>query len=551
MTLTAGRERGARRQSRTLARAAAFVGMVLATVGDGRAQNAVVQGAVDHPESVAVVIFNENDPLSLELAEFYVARRGIPPDRVVGLKCSTDEEISREEYDDQIAAPLRRVFDDRGWWKRTPDKPDAEPSSTVTENRICFLVLMRGIPLRIRQTGSYAGDFCHEPSPLKDANGACVDSELTVLGLFTRGISGFVPNPYYRSYSHFAGARRPPGMMLAGRLDAPAGSMVKRMIEDSVAVEQTGLWGRCYLDGRGMAAGSNPLAEGDAWIAKLDDEIIPYTLPTVYDNRPEMFSTAFPMTEAAVYFGWYAEQPAGPFTRGGFQFERGAVACHIHSFSATSVRDPVRWWVGPLLDKGADAVLGNVYEPYLSLTTHLDVFAERLFDGFTLAESAYAAQPGLSWMNTVVGDPLYRPALAWENEDSDLGDGAAKGSSIAADGRAYRQGAQLWRAKGPAAGEAALKKSAERLHSGRVYEGLGLLEGAHGDAKLAPEAFENAVKCYKDPADKVRAAYEEVRCLAGLGRKKDAAAILAAARDRYASEPAAQALDELKGLVAP
>ena len=316
-------------------------------------------------------------------------------------------------------------------------------------------------------------------------------------------------------------------------------------------VEQTGLWGRCYLDGRGISPGSGPLAEGDAWIARLDDEIVPYTLPTVYDNEPAMFSTEFPMTEAAMYFGWYSEQPSGPFTRGGFHFERGAVACHIHSFSATSVRDPFKWWVGPLLDKGADAVLGNVYEPYLSLTTHLDLFAERLFDGFTLAESAYAAQPGLSWMNTVVGDPLYRPALAWEGQDSDLDDSAGKASSLVADGRAYRRGAQTWRAEGPAAGAAALKKSAEQLHSGRVYEGLGLLQAAHGDAKRAPEAFENAAKYYKDPADKVRVAYEEVRCLVAIGKKKEAAVVLAATRDQYASEPAATVLDELKALVAP
>ena len=254
------------------------------------------------------------------------------------------------------------------------------------------------------------------------------------------------------------------------------------------------------------------------------------------------------MTEAALYFGWYSEQVAGPFTRGGFKFQPGAVACHIHSYSATSVRDPFKWWVGPLLDKGAAAVLGNVYEPYLSLTTHLDVFAEHLLDGDTLVESAYAAQPGLSWMNPVVGDPLYRPALVWKNLEFALDDAPAGGSSLAADGRAYYQGAQTWHAKGPMAGAAALKKSAERLHSGRVYEGLGLVET---DPGRAAEAFERATRFYKNPADKVRAAYEEVRCLAGAGKKREAGAILATARDQYASEPEAAVLDELKGLVSP
>ncbi len=156
-------------------------------------------------------------------------------------------------------------------------------------------------------------------------------------------------------------------------------------------------------------------------------------------------------------------------------------------------------------------------------------------------------------MNTVVGDPLYRPALAWQSADSDLDDNLESGdqSSIAADGRAYRQGAKKWRAEGPAAGAAALKKSAERLHSGRVYEGLGLLEATHGDAGNAADAFGRAARFYKDPADKVRVAYAEVRCLAGAGRKRDAAAVLAATRDQYAAEPAAGVLDELKPLVAP
>lgn len=548
-----------RRWSRQPPRSAVVAALVVAALlATGRCPaqgilGAPALGGLSNPANQAVVVYNENDPLSGELANFYAGKRAIPSERVVGLKCSTDEEISREEYDDHIANPLRRIFDERGWWQRTPDKPGEEPSSTVTLNRICYLVLIRGIPLRIKQTGHYAGDFCNEPSPLKDANGACVDSELTVLGIFTRSISGFLPNPYFRSFRRFPEARRPPGMMLAGRLDAPTVSMVKRMIEDSLAVEQTGLWGRCYLDGRGMVGSSSSLAEGDGWLAKINDEIAPYTLPTVYDNQPAMFSTEFPMTEAALYFGWYSEQPAGPFTRAGFHFQRGAVACHIHSFSATSVRDPFKWWVGPLIDKGADAVLGNVYEPYLALTTHLDLFAERLLNGFTLVESAYAAQPGLSWMNTVVGDPLYRPALAWENLDADLDEASVSNgeASLAADGRAYRLGAQTWHVKGPEAGAAALKKSAERLHSGRVYEGLGLLETAHGDAGRAGEAFERASKFYKEPADKIRVAYEEVRCLAGAGRKKEAAAVLASTRDRYASEPAATVLDELRGLVSP
>ena len=120
------------------------------------------------------------------------------------------------------------------------------------------------------------------------------------------------------------------------------------------------------------------------------------------------------MKEAALYYGWYNEQPAGPFTRSSFKFQRGAVAYHLHSFSAVTVRDPIHQWVGPLLDRGAAATMGNVYEPFLGLTPRIDIFNARLLDGFTFGEAAYMASPALSWMTTVVGDPLYRPGRVWQ-----------------------------------------------------------------------------------------------------------------------------------------
>lgn len=505
------------------------------------------------PAALAVVVYNENDPLSRDLAGFYAEKRGIPAERVISLKCPTDEEITREQYDETIAGPLRAQFDAHGWWTRTPDRPDKEPSSVVRANRIRFLVLMRGIPLRIRQTAAYPGDFCNQPPPIRDANGASVDSELAVLGLFTRGISGLVPNPYFGSF-HRITETNFPGLLLTGRLDAPTGSTVRQMILDSLAAEKYGLWGRCYLDGRGIVPGSGPTAAGDEWIAKIARDRAPYFLPTISDQRPETFSAAYPMRETAMYFGWYAQDMAGPFTRDDFRFIPGAVACHIHSFSATSLRDPVHWWVGPLLNKGAAAVLGNVYEPFLTLTTHLDIFVDRLFDGFTLAESAWAATPGLLWMNIVAGDPLYRPGLYWKNQEFSLDAPAVPPggeSALAAEGRAYWQGAQIWRSNGSAAGAAALQKSGARLHSGRIFEGLASLEASLDDVPLARHAFEQAAHEYADPADAARVMVDEARFLARNGRKTEASELLAVGRRKFAGKPALAALDEAAAEITP
>ena len=380
-----------------------------------------------------------------------------------------------------------------------------------------------------------------------------MDSELAALGFYTRAISGAIPNPYFRSYNRIVESAYP-RLMLVARLDAPTPSMVRRMIDDSLAAEKVGLWGRCYLDSRGFTPGSNPLAEGDAWLATVFKETTPYVLPTIMDKRPDTFTREYPMTETALYLGWYSENVTGPFTRPEFHFERGAVACHLHSFSAVSVRDPARHWVGPLLERGAAATLGNVYEPYLTLTVHMDVLAARLFDGYTLAESAYAATPALSWMDVVIGDPLYRPGKALQELNSELSAPPAAATlesdperaKIITEGRAYWRGAQLWRARGAAEGGKALEKSGRELRSGRIYEGLGLLRAGAGDTRGAMAAFQQAGDYYKFPLDDARVVLDEAQVLADGGQKPAALDLLRKNKPRFASQVVGTALDQLE-----
>ena len=491
-----------------------------------------------------LVVFNENDPLSRNLAAFYAAQRGIAPDHVTGLNCPLAEEISRSQYDETIAAPLRQLFDDRRWWMRTASRPEDEPSSIVSLNQIRFVALIRGMPLKIRPEANYPGDFSKQAAPLRDHNEASVDSEVAALGMFSHSISGPLVNPYFRSYRRIAEAAMP-ALMLVGRLDAITGATVRRMITDSIAAEKNGLWGRCYVDTRGMKAGSDPMAEGDAWIRHIaQSNSAPLRLPTVHDDRPGLFPASYPMTGAALYFGWYTQNITGPFLGAGFHFQPGAVAFHLHSFSATTLRDPLAGWTGPLLEKGAAASLGNVYEPYLGLTTRFDVFADRLFDGFTLAESAYAGNPGVSWMNVVVGDPLYRPARGWQDAAIDGPGKRGDGGPFVTEGRAYLQGAQLWRAKGPGPGAQALQKSGRQLHSGFIFEGLSFLQSSADDDRGARASLEQAARFYTDPADLARVTLTEARLFADAGQPDKALALLRGSRVPR-SAPAAAALEEM------
>ena len=273
----------------------------------------------------------------------------------------------------------------------------------------------------------------------------------------------------------------------------------------------------------------------DLWLRNIAETARKKGSPVIFDNIEAMFPPFYPMRSVALYFGWYSQDVAGPFTRPDFRFQRGAVAVHIHSFSGQSLRDPRRFWCAPLLAAGAAATLGNVYEPYLGLTPALDIFHDRLRAGFTFAESAYMSQHFLSWMTTFVGDPLYRPFQA-ENELSSRRQPRDEWESYAA-------GARTWFGQGPEAGAAALEASGSALKSGLVFEGLGLLQVAASIPEPAMQSFSRAAKFYGTAEDIIRVTIHEVLQLEALNRPGEA---LALARKRIAAFPATPAVEILK-----
>jgi hypothetical protein len=110
-----------------------------------------------------------------------------------------------------------------------------------------------------------------------------------------------------------------------------------------------------------------------------------------------------------LYFGWYAPDLNGPFALPGFRFPPGAIAVHIHSFSAHTLRSATEGWSGPMIARGVTATVGNVYEPYLEYLHRPDLLMDALARGDNLVDAAYYALPVLSWQSIVIGDPLYRP----------------------------------------------------------------------------------------------------------------------------------------------
>jgi uncharacterized protein (TIGR03790 family) len=360
---------------------------------------------VPSPEARAtVVIYNSSDANSQALAKYYATRREVPDDHVIGLACPPTQEISRAEYNAAIAGPLRKAFVGKGWWQM--DGP------TVMMSKIRFVALIRGVPLKIRSEGEAVMPQTSQPDSIGRRDEASVDSELACLGLGSVPTSGLIPNSYFRRFTAVLDVNSDPGLLLVCRLDAPSDFTVRAMIDDAISTERDGLWGWGYVDSRSIK--SVGYVEGDEWMTGVAASMRKQGIPVLWDKVPETLPTGYPATDAAVYYGWYADRVNGPFADPSFRFRPGAVAVHIHSFSAATLSDPNSGWAGPLLARGAAVTMGNVYEPYLSLTAHLDVFQDRLMAGFTFAESAYMSLRALSWMTVAVGDPLYRPYANWE-----------------------------------------------------------------------------------------------------------------------------------------
>jgi len=351
-----------------------------------------------------LIVYNENEPESRPLAEYYSQRRGVPTNQICGLRPRNVELISRKEYNEQIRDPIRKFMVNHNLLVQL-----SEPNRVETlENKIDYLVLMYGMPIRIDEDPTLQEATPTNAPALAVRNQASVDSELTTLPSTNTRLAGWLPNPFYNSSFTKFGSPLNNAMMLVARLDGPDAKTVRRMIDDALATELTSLLGRAYFDAQDSPAGGG-YAEGDTWIKNAARYVRDAGFETVLDNKPAVFGDDFVMNDAAIYAGWYTESITGALARADFKFRPGAVAYHIHSWSASSLRNPNHLWTGPLLARGAAVSFGNVFEPFLSLTPHVDLFFKRLLAGATFAEAGWYSQPALSWQTTFVGDPLYRP----------------------------------------------------------------------------------------------------------------------------------------------
>ena len=361
--------------------------------------------------SATVVVINRNVPESASLGRYYASKRGIPERNLCTLDLPKGEVMSRRDFERRLRDPLLeflRAANLITQEERPADQVQSHQTEwATTASSVRFLVSMYGVPLRIADTkfDLVAKLATHLGKP-EYKNTASVDAEIVLLLYPGYDISGAQPNPLFGRRSLQGLAVPQHQYLVAARLDGPAPATVRAMIDGAVEAERYGLQGRAYID---SSTHQDAYALGDLWLNEAAERFRREGYETVLDGQRGMWGNAYPMEDAALYMGWYTEHVVGPFTRPGFRFRPGAVAYHLHSASALTLRETARQWAGPLLNLGAAATMGAVHEPYLAFTPHLDVFADRLCAGRPFGEAAYMALSHVSWQITVVGDPLYTP----------------------------------------------------------------------------------------------------------------------------------------------
>ena len=362
-----------------------------------------------------LVVYNSRMPASGEVARHYARKRGVPESQLLGLPLPETGNLSRSEYSRGLEEPIRRHLSTKGLAEWVPDP--APPASgrrassgerlRLTRSAIRYLLLCHGVPWYIPPENSPAEDGRDLPAQLR-RNDASVDHELALLprpGLHPA--IGVAPNPVLGA-TNAARIHPTNGVFMVTRLDGPTPEIARGLVDKALEAESRGLWGHAYIDLRGLTQGE--YLWGDRMITNAAVAAKRLGFETFVDNQPATLGVGYPLSQVALYIGWYDSGVTGPFYRASVEFMPGAFAYHLHSFSAANLRSASENWVGPLLARGVTATMGCVAEPYLRFTPDQAVFLERWgYAGMTLGEAATASHPVLSWQTVVVGDPLYRP----------------------------------------------------------------------------------------------------------------------------------------------
>lgn len=350
-------------------------------------------------ENVAVVI-NDNSSDSQKIGAAYARARSLPESNVLHIRTSPDETVDRLIFTRTIEQPIAAAI-----------------SRGRLQDRILYLVLTKGIPIRVTGT--------------RGANGtvASVDSELTLLYRKLAGTAvspeGPIANPYFLADRELSEARpfthREFDIFLVSRLDAYTVDEALGLITKATSAKGDG---RIVLDQRAALVNAVP----ETWLEAASKRLTQQG----HGSQVDLETTPKPargITQVLGYFSWGSTDPQNRVRTYGMSFVPGAIAANFVGSDARTFSEPPPTWVpsgnpvnrsswyagspeslvGDLIRDGVTGTSGYVEQPMLNGTIRPQILFPAYYSGFNLIESFYLATPYLSWQTVVIGDPLCAP----------------------------------------------------------------------------------------------------------------------------------------------
>jgi uncharacterized protein (TIGR03790 family) len=332
-----------------------------------------------------LVVCNIDSKDSIDLTEYYARKRKVPPQNIVQISVANTEEIGKRTFERNILAPIEEAI-----------------RKLAPKQRIDFILLTKGIPLRIDSSTGHSVDSMIAGSPMKDMAPAEPDvapSEDEILR---------VRNPYFGMSEPFDSEKY--DMYLVTRLDGFTLEDAKRMVERSVkAKPEKGLFFFDRSPGRDQ---SPEAAESSGWLQLRMEKSAGLLRSQGMETQVEVTKTFLnPGKKLMGYVSWGSNDDS--FDRDAYQtlqFHSGAIA---ETFVSTSARTFIptssgQSLIGDLIAAGVTGVKGYVSEPWTVALCRPDMLMDRYTKGWTLAESFYCSSQMIKWKDVVIGDPICR-----------------------------------------------------------------------------------------------------------------------------------------------
>lgn len=322
-----------------------------------------------------LVVYNTSDPDSRAIADYYAERRRIPESNMVGVDCTTSEDVTESEFHSKIERPIRANIHSNA-------------------NEIDFILLIRGIPIRLDDSQHYS----------VDAWIAAADLSITPINQLTQDALAKCVNPYFGADEPFTSRKF--GFYLVTRLDGYTVEDCKSLVDHSLtAKKDTGPFLLDEADNR-RSGSYRTTQEGLDQAAKV---LRQKGYDVLLDTTARFLS---PSDRLMGYASWGSNDQAfdlNAYRR--LRFKPGALCETFVSTSGRTFRPTLggQSLIADLIAGGVTGVKGYVSEPFTFALAKPDILFDRYTNGRNLAESFYAASEFLKWKDVVIGDPLCCP----------------------------------------------------------------------------------------------------------------------------------------------